>query len=127
MRVRIHQPRNHGSSYEIEHLRPRPAHWEQLRARADAQHFAVLHGQRFVDGKRLVHRHDFAPVQDEIRLRGGRSGEQSPDDASKDAGAEHGRIAAEKAYEHFDGKPVEKEVRVEVKLIKKDNAAEFAK
>jgi ribose transport system substrate-binding protein len=40
---------------------------------------------------------------------------------------EIGRIAAEKAYEHIDGKPVEKEVKVEVKLISKDNAAEFAK
>lgn len=40
---------------------------------------------------------------------------------------EIGRIAAEKAYAHLDGQPVEKEVKVKVKLITKDNAAEFAK
>ena len=38
---------------------------------------------------------------------------------------EIGRIAAEKAYDHLAGKPVEKEVKVEVKLITKENAAEF--
>lgn len=40
---------------------------------------------------------------------------------------EMGRIAAEKAYDHLAGKPVEKEVKVEVKLITKENAAEFTK
>jgi len=40
---------------------------------------------------------------------------------------EIGRIAAEKAYEHLAGKAVEKEVKVEVKVITKENAAEFAK
>lgn len=40
---------------------------------------------------------------------------------------EIGRIAAEKAYDHLAGKPVEKEVKVEVKLITKENAAEFGK
>jgi ribose transport system substrate-binding protein len=36
---------------------------------------------------------------------------------------EIGRIAAEKAYDHLDGKPVEKDVVVPVKLITKENAA----
>ena len=40
---------------------------------------------------------------------------------------EIGRIAAEKAYDHLAGKPVDKEVKVEVKAITKENAAEFAK
>ena len=40
---------------------------------------------------------------------------------------EIGRIAAEKAYDHLAGKTVEKEVKVEVKLITRENAAEFAK
>ena len=40
---------------------------------------------------------------------------------------EIGRIAAEKAYDNLAGKPVEKEVKVEVKLITKENAAEFGK
>jgi ribose transport system substrate-binding protein len=35
---------------------------------------------------------------------------------------EIGRIAAEKMYEHLDGKPVEKDIKVPVKLITKDNA-----
>jgi ribose transport system substrate-binding protein len=36
---------------------------------------------------------------------------------------EIGRIAAEKAYEHLAGKPVEKDIVVPVKLITKENAA----
>ena len=40
---------------------------------------------------------------------------------------EIGRIAAEKAYEHLSGKPVEKDVKVEVKLVTKENASEFMK
>jgi ribose transport system substrate-binding protein len=38
---------------------------------------------------------------------------------------EIGRIAAEKAYEHLAGKAVEKDIKVPVKLITKENAAEF--
>jgi len=38
---------------------------------------------------------------------------------------EIGRIAAEKMYEHLDGKPVEKDIKVPVKLITKDNADSF--
>ena len=40
---------------------------------------------------------------------------------------EIGRIAAEKAYDHLAGKPVEKEIKVPVKLITRENAAEFLK
>lgn len=36
---------------------------------------------------------------------------------------EIGRIAAEKAYEHLAGKPVEKNIKIPVKLITKENAA----
>lgn len=36
---------------------------------------------------------------------------------------EIGRIAAEKAYEHLAGKPVEKDIKIPVKLITKENAA----
>ena len=36
---------------------------------------------------------------------------------------EIGRIAAEKAYEHLSGKPVEKDIRIPVKLITRENAA----
>ena len=36
-----------------------------------------------------------------------------------------GRIAAEKFYEHLAGKPVEKEVKIPVKLVTKENAAQF--
>lgn len=39
---------------------------------------------------------------------------------------EIGRIAAEKAYDHLAGRPVEKDVKIPVKLVTKDNAAEFA-
>lgn len=39
---------------------------------------------------------------------------------------EIGRIAAEKFYEHAAGKPVEKDVKIPVKLVTKENAAEFA-
>jgi ribose transport system substrate-binding protein len=38
---------------------------------------------------------------------------------------EIGRIAAEKCYEHLAGKPVEKDVKIPVKLVTKENAAEF--
>jgi ribose transport system substrate-binding protein len=40
---------------------------------------------------------------------------------------EIGRIAAEKLYEHLAGKPVEKNIKVPVKLITAENTAEFAK
>jgi ribose transport system substrate-binding protein len=36
-----------------------------------------------------------------------------------------GRVAAEKAYEHLEGKPVEKDIRIPVKLVTKENADEF--
>lgn len=39
--------------------------------------------------------------------------------------AEIGRIAAEVAYEHLAGKPVEKDIKIPVKLITKENAAGF--
>lgn len=38
---------------------------------------------------------------------------------------EIGRIAAEKAYEHLAGRPVEKDIKVPVKLITKDNVHEI--
>jgi len=38
---------------------------------------------------------------------------------------EIGRIAAEKMYEHLDGKSVEKDIKVPVKLITRDNADSF--
>jgi ribose transport system substrate-binding protein len=40
---------------------------------------------------------------------------------------EIGKVAAEKAYDHLAGKPVEKEIKVPVKLITRENAAEFLK
>ncbi len=40
---------------------------------------------------------------------------------------EIGRISAEKMYEHLDGKPVEKDVKVRVELITKENAGSFLK
>ncbi len=40
---------------------------------------------------------------------------------------EIGRIAAEKFYEHVEGKPIEKDVKVPVELITKENADTFAK
>jgi ribose transport system substrate-binding protein len=40
---------------------------------------------------------------------------------------EIGRVAAEKAYDHLAGKPVEKEIKTPVKLITKENAGEFLK
>ncbi|MCX6928980.1 MAG: sugar ABC transporter substrate-binding protein [Verrucomicrobia bacterium] len=40
---------------------------------------------------------------------------------------EIGRVAAEKAYDHMAGKPVEKEIKIQVKLITKENADEFLK
>ena len=39
---------------------------------------------------------------------------------------EIGRIAAEKAYDHLAGTSVDKDVKIPVKLVTKDNAAEFA-
>jgi ribose transport system substrate-binding protein len=38
---------------------------------------------------------------------------------------EIGRVAAESAYEHLAGKPVEKDIRIPVKLVTKENASEF--
>jgi len=38
---------------------------------------------------------------------------------------EIGRIAAEKFYDHLAGKPVEKDVKISVKLVTKENAVEF--
>lgn len=38
-----------------------------------------------------------------------------------------GRVAAEKAYEHLAGKPVEKDIRIPVNLVTKENADEFLK
>ncbi len=40
---------------------------------------------------------------------------------------EIGRVAAEKAYDHLAGKPVEKDIKIPVKLFTKDNAAEILK
>jgi ribose transport system substrate-binding protein len=39
---------------------------------------------------------------------------------------EIGRIAAEKAYAHFEGKPVEKDIKVPVKLISPENVDQFS-
>jgi len=39
---------------------------------------------------------------------------------------EIGRIAAEKAYDHLSGKPVDKDIKVPVKLVLRENAAEFS-
>ena len=39
---------------------------------------------------------------------------------------EIGRIAAERAYEHFEGKPVEKDIKVPVELITPDNVNAFS-
>ena len=38
---------------------------------------------------------------------------------------EIGRIAAEKMYEHLEGKPVEKDIKVRVELVTKENADSF--
>ena len=40
---------------------------------------------------------------------------------------EMGRVATEQAYNHFEGRPVEKDVKVRVELIDKGNADEFGK
>ena len=40
---------------------------------------------------------------------------------------EIGRVAAEKMYEHLKGQPVEKDIKVPVELITKDNADQFLK
>lgn len=40
---------------------------------------------------------------------------------------EIGRVAAEKAYEHLAGRPVEKDIRIPVKLVTRENAEEFLK
>lgn len=39
---------------------------------------------------------------------------------------EIGRIAAEKAYDHLAGKPVDKDIKVPVKLVVRENAAAFS-
>lgn len=39
---------------------------------------------------------------------------------------EIGRVAAQKFYEHLEGKPVEKDVKIRVELVTKENAAQFA-
>jgi ribose transport system substrate-binding protein len=39
---------------------------------------------------------------------------------------EIGRTAAQKFYDHLEGKPVEKDVKIRVELVTKDNAAQFA-
>jgi len=39
---------------------------------------------------------------------------------------EIGRIAAEKMYEHLAGKPVEKDIKVRVELVTRENADTFA-
>ena len=36
-----------------------------------------------------------------------------------------GQVAAEKAYEHIAGRPVDKDIKVPVKLITRENATEF--
>jgi ABC-type sugar transport system substrate-binding protein len=36
-------------------------------------------------------------------------------------------VAVEKAYDHLAGKAVEKDVRVPVKLVKKENADQYLK
>jgi len=38
---------------------------------------------------------------------------------------EIGRVAAEKMYDHLAGKPVDKEIKIPVELVSKDNAATF--
>lgn len=40
---------------------------------------------------------------------------------------EIGRIAAEKAYDHLSGKPIEKEIKIPVKFISSENVDEFLK
>lgn len=40
---------------------------------------------------------------------------------------EIGRVAAEKAYEHLQGKTIEKDIRIPVKSVTKENAEEFLK
>lgn len=40
---------------------------------------------------------------------------------------EIGRVAAEKAYDHMAGKKIEKDIRIPVKLVTKENADEFLK
>ena len=40
---------------------------------------------------------------------------------------EIGRVAAEKVYDHLAGKGVEKDVKIKVELITKENADEFLK
>lgn len=35
---------------------------------------------------------------------------------------EMGKVAAEKVYEHLEGKPVEKDVKIRVELVTKENA-----
>lgn len=45
--------------------------------------------------------------------------------SSAQSPTEIGRVAAEKAYEHLEGKPVEKDIRIPVKLVTRENASEF--
>ncbi len=40
---------------------------------------------------------------------------------------EMGKVAAEKAYEHLEGKPIDKDIKIRVELITKDNADAFLK
>ena len=40
---------------------------------------------------------------------------------------EIGRVAAEKAYDHLAGKPVDKDIRIKVELVTKENAGQFLK
>jgi ribose transport system substrate-binding protein len=40
---------------------------------------------------------------------------------------EIGRVAAEKAYDHLAGKPVEKDIKIPVKLLTRENAGEYLK
>jgi len=40
---------------------------------------------------------------------------------------EMGKVAAEKAYEHLGGKPIEKDIKIRVELITKENADAFGK
>ena len=40
---------------------------------------------------------------------------------------EIGRVVAEKAYEHLAGKPVEKDIKIPVKLVTRENADDFEK
>jgi len=65
-----------------------------------------------------------------LGVAGSREGAQAIEDGKLHSScaqmpAEMGRVAVEKAYDHLDGKPVEKNIQVPVKLVTKANAAEF--